>query len=439
MILVRRGALTASGLLLTALVAWSRVAPAQDTTWKEGVRITGIYTPGTRPGLLVMPVTGAQGDSLRAIFQRDFENGDRMNVIALAAESVPPAGTAGSLNYPLYSRLGANVILQVTPTSFGIHVLIHDVGRSAIARAASFPLPSPALSTEWRMAVHAIADGIEQQVTGVRGISATRILYASAGRIWQVDSDGHGAIALTGDVRAMSPAWNPKGTHLAYTTLPNSGAQIVIRETGGATRTLGTTPGGPNFSPAFSPDGNTMVYAHSTENGTELWSVNAFGTDAARRITVGRGSDNTSPTFSPDGRRIAFTSNRVGAVQVYTSDADGTNAEPLLNFTVGEQSYRSDPDWSPDGRLIAFASQVAGNFQIMTIGVRDRNVRAHTSTAVNENPSFAPDSRHIVFTSNRSGTRQLWVVDIESGRFRQLTRAPGGARHAAWSPALNVR
>jgi TolB protein len=114
-------------------------------------------------------------------------------------------------------------------------------------------------------------------------------------------------------------------------------------------------------------------------------------------------------------------------------DADGTNAELLTPFSFGDQYYRSNPDWSPDGRSIAFQSQIAGQFQIMTISLRDRSIKQHTSEGRNEDPSWAPDGRHIVFTSNRTGTRQLFVLDVESGRVRQLTRG-GGARLAAWSP-----
>jgi len=437
MSLLRRVALFLSfGLAFAAL----RPAPAmgQDSTFREGVRIGLVYAPGTKPGVLVLPVAGMAGDSVRAILERDFTHGDRINVVALEASAVPPFPTDGEKpNYPLFTRLGAAAILQVTPTSFGIQVVVHNAGKGVVERSKAFPLPAGVLSPDWRLALHEVADELEQWITGMRGIAATRILYVSAGRVWQVDSDGANNVAITSGGTAMSPVWHPKASHIAYMTMGSSGQQIVIREVGGATRTL-PTRGGLNMTPTFGPDGYTIVYAHGAESGTDLYATNAFGAEPARRITVGRGSDNTQPTFSPDGRRLAFTSGRLGHPEIYISDADGTNAD-LLTRDFGDQSYRANPDWSPDGRLIAFESLIGGRMQILTIGLRDRSIKQHTSEGVNEQPSWAPDARHLVFTSNRGGTRQLWVLDVETGTTRQLTRAPGGARFGAWSPSLRTR
>jgi TolB protein len=423
---------------LVALVALAPTARGQDTT-VAGVRIGLVYTPGTRPGVLVLPVAGTAGDSIRAILQRDFTHGDRITVIALEPSAVPPFGE-GTVkpNYALFTRLGAAAILQVTPTSFGVQVAVHNAGKGVVERSKAFPLPAGVLSADWRMALHEVSDEIEQWITGVRGIAATRILYVSDGRVWQVDSDGANATAVTAAGSAMSPVWNPAGSHFAYMTMGATGQQIVIREIGGATRIL-PTRSGLNMTPTFGPDGNTIVYAHGAESGTDLYATNAFGNEPARRITVGRGSDNTQPTFSPDGRRIAFTSGRSGHPEVYISDADGTNAELLTPYNFGDQSYRANPDWSPDGRLIAFEALIGGRMQIMTIGLRDRVIKRHTSEGVNEQPSWAPDARHVVFTSNRGGTKQLWVLDVESNTVRQLTRAPGGARFGAWSPPIRSR
>lgn len=428
--------------LLLVLLLWmpSRLLLAQDTTFKEGVRIGLVYAPGTKPGLLVLPVDGTSGDSVRAILQRDLTYGDRINVIAIEASALPQVAVGETKpNYPLFTKLGAAAVLHVTPNSFGIQVSVHNAGRGLVERTKAFPIPSTPLSSDWRLALHNVSDEIEQWITGVRGIAATRVLYVTGGRVWQTDSDGAGAVAITSSGTAMSPAWHPKASHFAYMTMGATGQQIVIREIGGATRTLGTTPGGLNMTPAFAPDGNTIAYAHGAESGTDLYSTNAFGPEPARRITVGRGTDNTQPSFSPDGRRIAFTSGKNGHPEVYISDADGTSAELLTPYNFGDQSYRANPDWSPDGRLIAFEALIGGRMQVMTIGLRDRAIKQQTSEGVNEQPSWAPDGRHLVFTSTRGGTKQLWVLDVESNTVRQLTRAPSGARFGAWSPPLRSR
>lgn len=432
---------TGRGLCLTIVIcALALDAGAQDTTFKQGVQLSLRYAPGTRPGIVVLPVPGEHGDSVRAILQRDFDYGDRVSVIPTDLPTVAAAAANGgpTINYPLFARLGAAGIVQVTWASASIaRVAVHNVAQQRIERTQDFPLAGDPRgdggAPEWRLSVHAMADELEFWITGVRGISATRIVYSSGGRIWQIDSDGANAIALSPSSLAMSPAWHPRGSHVAYSHMNANGSwQVMLRESGGATRALGTTPGGLNITPVFSPDGNTLLYSHGRESGSDLYAVNPFAPEAVRKVTVGRGSDNMSPAFSPDGRQITFTSNRTGRPEVYISDADGTNAD-LLTSGYGDQSYNSNPDWSPDGRAIAYQSQVAGRFQVVMIGLRDRSPRRLTSDGINEDPSWAPDSRHLVFTSNRAGVPQLFVLDVESGRTRQLTHAAAKVRTGDWS------
>jgi TolB protein len=433
--------LSTFGFCLT-IVMWgvATAAQAQDTTFRQGVQLTLRYAPGTRPGIVVLPVPGETGDSVRAILQRDLDYGDRVTIIPTDLPTVAAAAANGgpTINYPLFAKLGAAGIVQVTWASAAVaRVAVHNVAQQKIERTQDFPLAGDPKgeggAPEWRLSLHAIADELESWITSVRGIAATRILYSTGGRIWQIDSDGANATPLSGAAMAMSPAWHPRGSHVAYSAMGSSGNwQVILREVGGATRSLGSTPGGQNITPVFSPDGNTLLYSHARESGNDLYAVNPFSTESVRKVTVGRGSDNMSPTFSPDGRQIAFTTNRTGRPEVYISDADGTNAELLTSFG-GDQSYNSNPDWSPDGRVIAYQSQVAGRFQVITIGLRDRSPRRLTSEGINEDPSWAPDSRHIVFTSNRAGTPQLFVMDVESGRTRQLTHSPTKVRTGDWS------
>ena len=410
-------------------------AAAQDSTSRPGVRIGLTYGGAGKPGVAVLGVVGTSGDSVAAIVRRDLDYGDRVTIVDVSTvDAVSAALDAPTPNYGLLARLGIAAVVRPTLTASGVHVALYDVAGKRVAQVRDFPLPAPALGAEWRMALHAISDGVEEWITGTRGIAATRILYVSEGRLHVVDSDGANGRTVTDRGTAMSPAWHPGGRLIAYSTFGTNGTEIVVRDiAGGAPRTLHATPGGLNITPDFAADG-TIVYAHGEENGTDLVSTSIDG-GPTRRVTVGRGTDNVSPSFSPDGRRVAFTSGRPGHPEVYITDADGTNAELLTPYSFGDQSYRSNPDWSPDGRVIAFQSQLGGRFQVMTISLRDRSVKQLTTEGTNEDPSWAPDSRHLVLVSTRGGTRQLWVLDAESGRARQLTRG-SAARLPAWSPTL---
>ena len=82
--------------LLTAAISIAPLygAAAQDTL-QQAVRIGLRYDPNSKPGVLVLRIAGVSGDSLRAIIQRDFEYGDRINVVAGDETAFPDTPTAG--------------------------------------------------------------------------------------------------------------------------------------------------------------------------------------------------------------------------------------------------------------------------------------------------------------------------------------------------------
>ena len=114
---------------------------AQDTTTR-GVRIGLTYDPGTKPGVVVLPVSGAGGDSVRAIVARDFDFGDRINVIQLDPGASTSALRGGVPNWGLLAQLGAAAAVQVTPTATGLHVAVFNVGTKQTALIRDYPTPA---------------------------------------------------------------------------------------------------------------------------------------------------------------------------------------------------------------------------------------------------------------------------------------------------------
>ena len=447
-------------LLLAALLL------VQDTSAIDrGVRVGIIYRPGVRPGMVMLPRKGGGGglDSVRAIIARDLDYSDRFEIITLPGgdsirlatpgstgrtnaggtrRSTAGAGgaqTAGSLNYPLYQALGADFALDVTAAGDTTLATLHDIAAASVRRTVRAQLPPPG-DPGYRLAVHRLADQALQAALGTPGIAATRVLFVKDGKVYQIDQDGSDQkLVSSTDKQAMSPAWAADGRHFAYMEFQAGKGWLYFQEMGAGSNkrmAISTTGTALDFTPAFSPDGQTMAFSRATEDGTDLYTINIKSNCCLRRLTVGRFSDNLSPTFSPDGQRIAFVSTRPGLPQIYVMAADGTDQQLFAPFDYGVTGSSNAPEWSPDGQSVAFHRDVAGTLQVFVLDVRTRTVRQLTSVGRNEDPTWAPDSRHLAFVSDRSGYRQLWIIDLDTGRIRPLLQQ-SGARLPAWSPRLS--
>lgn len=449
-----------AAVLLTGVAAVS--LSAQDTSAIDrGVRIGIIYRPGVRPGLVLLPRQGPGIDSTRAIIARDLDYSDRFEVITLpggdsirlATTTAPPRGArvgtgtpaatgsaggaqAAGLNYPLYQALGADFALDLTLAGDTTVVTLHDIASGGVRRTIRARL-STAGQPDFRQATHRVADQVLQAALGTPGIAATRVLFVSDGKVYQIDQDGAELkLVSSSDRQAMSPAWASDGRRFAYMEFQAGHGQLFVQEMATGKRTpVATTGKALDFTPAFSPDAQTLAFSRATEEGTDLYTINLKDNCCLRRLTVGRFSDNLSPTFSPDGQRIAFVSTRPGLPQVYVMAADGTDQQLFAPFDYGVTGSSNAPEWSPDGLSVAFHRDVAGTLQVFVLDVRTRTVRQLTSVGRNEDPTWAPDSRHLAFVSDRSGYRQLWIIDLDTGRIRPLLQQ-SGARLPAWSPRL---
>jgi TolB protein len=426
--------MTRSLFLLVPIWMAAGTLAAQDTTRvDEGVRVGVDYTPGTRPGLIVLPGSGL--DSARAMIRRDLDYSDRFEMITVGDQVASTAtGTspqAGPVNYELYKGLGAEFAVELSQATGGVTVRLHDLNAARLRNQQTVSLST---GPDSRLELHRLADEITRWASGTAGSAASRMLFVSGGRVYRADSDGHDITPLTpAGQTALSPAWSPDAQRIAFTQLGEGRGGIVVQTlSNSATFVAPGSQTALNITPAFSPDGRTLAFAHSDERGTDIYTANVTERCCAQRLTVGRYADNLSPTFSPDGRRIAFISTRAGPPQLYVMAADGTDQELLAPFDFGATGSSNAPEWSPDGANVVFHREVSGSPQIFLVDVSGRRVRQLTSSGRNEDPTWAPDGRHVAFISDRSGRRQIWILDIETGRVRQLA-TPGATRLPSWS------
>jgi Tol biopolymer transport system component len=183
-------------------------------------------------------------------------------------------------------------------------------------------------------------------------------------------------------------------------------------------------------NPAWSPDGEHIVFESTHEGEYGVYVVDASGHNL-RRLVAGRAG---APAWSPDGSQLAFSSERDGNYEIYTANADGS-AIRRLTF---DKASDFNPAWSPDGTRIIFQSDHGGSYHhaIYSMNTDGHDIQLLTDkNATSIDPAWSSDGRSIVFMSTQSGGKNLHIMDVDGRHVQPLTPANGAYDGSpAWSP-----
>ena len=151
----------------------------------------------------------------------------------------------------------------------------------------------------------------------------------------------------------------------------------------------------------------------------ELWLRASDGSGEPIQITDAAGDDRSS-AWSPDGERLVFDSTRDGNTELYVVNADGSNPVRLTDDPAEDWSA----SWSPDGRTIAFTSDRSGSAQIWTMAVDGSGATQLTDDRIGALwPSWSPDGTRITYTAWETGRQQVWSMAADGSDHQNLSRS----------------
>jgi Tol biopolymer transport system component len=240
--------------------------------------------------------------------------------------------------------------------------------------------------------------------------NVSELAFVRDGQIFRVRSDGTGLVQLTSDGVNSEATWAPDGARIAFVRTEGTSSDIYVMNADGSNVVRRTDGGG--YSPAWSPDGTRIAFSSLRDGQYRIyvmrvdedwWNPAPLGFDTGH---------NAHPAWSPDGSRIAFVSDWRAydfLSELYVMNADGSNlrlvlSSPFFFPSDGHLVYYWQPAWSPDGGTIALTSCGFWNCFPDTVSLVNADGSGLRSIAggagVVARPSWSPDGTRIAFGSS---------------------------------------
>src|SRR5258706_610065 len=236
---------------------------------------------------------------------------------------------------------------------------------------------------------------------------------------------------------AIRPPLPPSGAIVFTGIAPTASVSAIdLMQVGGSVITTLTDNGG---SPAWSPDGTSIVFTRRSE----IWVMNLDGSDP-RDIHHVAHFNEESPVWSPEGRQIAFLESAecglcgIGMTAALTvMNADGSTARKVTDV-----SYSNQIAWLPDGKGLVFGGSwedpptPANGLQVIGL---DGSGQHQLTTGRDSFPAISRDGR-LAFVRDTSEAADgtilfsIFVANIDGSAQRQVPLHFVGGPPLAWSP-----
>ena len=344
----------------------------------------------------------------------------RISIASLLILTAGCSETSGPSSSATYDLLFVNSEKNVAGEDI-FRMNANGTGRENLTKLSKVPYPTFELAVTYRsiaLAPNGQSIAFDSNRDGCPGV-------------WGMNVDGSGIRKLSiGEFQAtrcnLLPVWSPDGSMIAFTTSREGRWSVYVMNADGtnphnvSSAAIDNDGPGVNFPVAWSADGR-VVFHHPIDGRFQTYTVKPDGTGLG--LFFGRTTDH-SPEWSPDKSKIAFIRDTQTGSNLFVMNADGSNVRQLTTHAgqdmLWPDNFQNDyHNWSDDGRQIVFINRVSSQNQLHVLNVDGTNDVQLTNYHADFN-GWSPDGR-ITFSSNTTGSDDIYLIKPDGTGIVNLT------------------
>ena len=396
-------------------------------------------------------------DELRSLLAFDLANNGYNSIAPVRLEWEkkiywPDPRTRFDLAF--WNRENISFVIAVQASQDSFTATAFHIQRGTSKRYPEIPLTGDALTD--RHAIHLLADAIQKDLFGTKGIASQRILFSQRVKntgisgsewlsdIWTADWDGANAKRLTmARGYCITPSFMPqKIAHSdgEYYYVSSDGGQTKIyRSSNDAKASPMIRMRGSQLLPAISKTGQQIAFISDAAGRPDLFVQN-LDTEGkqvgkARQLFSAPFATQASPTYAPDGGKLAFVSDKDGTPRIYVMEIPDPRSTRRVvpKLLTKKNRENTSPSWSPDGAKLAYSARTDGVRQIWIYDFAAAEEWQLTFGPDNkENPCWASNSLHLIYNTETNDISELFIINLNQQQPMQISTGFGQKRFPSW-------
>ncbi|MCG3207490.1 MAG: Protein TolB [Anaerolineae bacterium] len=220
---------------------------------------------------------------------------------------------------------------------------------------------------------------------------------------------------------ASNPVWLPDSLGLVTSVERHQTSQLLLTDRRGAWPVPLTCGPGDHIDARPSPDGQFIAFVFRPHNDLNRLDIQLVDLANGQTIPLTGAAKikDWSPRWSPDGQTLAFLSERSGWAEVWLIGRDGQNLRQLTHLGLDV----ADIAWSPDGARLACTLNHGGAFELALLDARSGAATTlRGGLGFHSRPCWSPDGNFITVEYEDPGQPpDLYRVAVPGGAVTQLT------------------